>query len=123
MHSERSQLDPNFAMLPDRHLITATVPARLECLLWGRFHTLVVAALGITWILDGLEVTLAGSIAGALRLSPALSFSDSDVAGSAYLLGAVTGGLFLGWACPEPLELLPVPLSHRGGDRRRKCGN
>ncbi|MBV9569539.1 MAG: MFS transporter [Hyphomicrobiales bacterium] len=75
------------------------IPARLERLPWGRFHTLVVVALGITWILDGLEVTLAGSVAGALKESPALHFGDRDVglAGSAYLLGAVLGALFFGW--------------------------
>ena len=80
-------------------VIDTTVSARLERLPWGRFHTLVVAALGITWILDGLEVTLAGSIAGALKASPALRFSDSDVglAGTAYLGGAVVGALFFGW--------------------------
>ena len=43
----------------------ALVPARLERLPWGRFHTLIVIALGVTWILDGLEVTLAGAVAGA----------------------------------------------------------
>jgi MFS family permease len=66
---------------------------------WGRFHTLVVAALGVTWILDGLEVTLAGSLAGALKESPALHFSNTDVglASSAYLAGAVLGALFFGW--------------------------
>jgi MFS family permease len=75
------------------------VPARLERLPWGRFHVLVIAALGITWILDGLEVTLAGSVAPALKESPALRFSDSAVgfAGSAYLFGAVVGALFFGW--------------------------
>jgi MFS family permease len=80
-------------------VLTSLIPARLERLPWGRFHTLVVAALGITWILDGLEVTLAGSVAGALKASPALRFSDADVglAGSAYLLGAVAGALFFGW--------------------------
>jgi len=59
----------------------------------------VVIALGITWILDGLEVTLAGSVAGALRESPVLQFSASDVglANSAYLVGAVGGALFFGW--------------------------
>ncbi len=58
-----------------------------------------MVALGITWILDGLEVTVAGSVAGALRESPVLQFSASDVglANSAYLLGAVTGALFFGW--------------------------
>jgi MFS family permease len=80
-------------------LLTTLIPARLERLPWGRFHTLVVVALGITWILDGLEVTLAGSVAGALKASPALGFSDAEVglAGSAYLLGAVIGALFFGW--------------------------
>jgi MFS family permease len=79
--------------------ISTLIPARLERLPWGRFHVLVIAALGITWILDGLEVTLAGSVAPALKDSPALRFSDSEVglAGSAYLLGAVVGALFFGW--------------------------
>ncbi len=80
-------------------VITTNVPARLDRLPWGRFHWLVVIALGITWILDGLEVTLAGSMASALRGSPALAFSASDVglANSAYLAGAVAGALFFGW--------------------------
>jgi MFS family permease len=80
-------------------IFTTDVPQRLERLTWARFHTLVVVALGVTWVLDGLEVTLAGSIAGALKSSPSLSFSDRDVglAGSAYLIGAVSGALFFGW--------------------------
>jgi len=79
--------------------ISTLIPARLERLPWGRFHVLVIVALGITWILDGLEVTLAGSVAPALKESPALQFSDSEVglAGSAYLFGAVVGALFFGW--------------------------
>jgi len=79
--------------------ISTLVPARLERLPWGRFHVLVIVALGITWILDGLEVTLAGSVAPALKESQALRFSDSAVgfAGSAYLSGAVVGALFFGW--------------------------
>jgi MFS family permease len=80
-------------------VVSTLVPARLERLPWGRFHVLVIAALGITWILDGLEVTLSGSVAPALKESPALRFSDSEVglAGSAYLLGAVIGAVFFGW--------------------------
>ena len=54
---------------PNPVLIETAIPARLDRLLWGRFHTLVVVALGITWILDGLEVTLAGAVAGALKES------------------------------------------------------
>jgi MFS family permease len=75
------------------------VPARLDRLPWGRFHTLVAVALGITWVLDGLEVTLAGSIAGALEASPRLRFTASDIglASSLYLAGAVIGALGFGW--------------------------
>src|SRR6186997_671759 len=80
-------------------IIETDIPARLDRLPWSRFHTLVVMALGITWILDGLEVTLAGSVAGALKASPVLQFSNADVglAASAYLGGAVLGALFFGW--------------------------
>ena len=80
-------------------IIETDIPARLDRLPWSRFHTLVVVALGVTWILDGLEVTLAGALAGALKNSPLLHFSDTDVglASSAYLAGAVLGAIFFGW--------------------------
>ena len=79
--------------------VTTDIPARLDRLPWSRFHTLVVVALGITWILDGIEVTLAGAVAGALKSSPTLHLSNADVglAASAYLAGAVGGALFFGW--------------------------
>ena len=75
------------------------VPNRLDRLPWARFHWLVVIALGVTWVLDGLEVTLVGSLAGAIRESPALRLTETQVGltASAYLLGAVTGALFFGW--------------------------
>jgi MFS family permease len=80
-------------------IIATDIPARLDRLRWGRFHTLVVVALGITWILDGLEVTLAGAVSPALKERPQLKFSNADVglASSAYLAGAVLGALFFGW--------------------------
>jgi len=80
-------------------IVKTDIPARLDRLPWGRFHTLVVAALGITWILDGLEVTLAGSLAGALKESAVLRFTNTDIglASSAYLAGAVLGAVFFGW--------------------------
>ena len=86
-------------MLSQAEIIETNIPARLDRLPWGRFHNLVVAALGITWILDGLEVTLAGALAGALKESPVLHFSNADIglASSAYLAGAVLGALFFGW--------------------------
>src|SRR4051794_2060005 len=79
--------------------VETDIPARLDRLPWGRFHTLVIVALGITWILDGLEVTLAGALTGALKESPTLRFTNADVgfAASAYLAGAVLGALFFGW--------------------------
>ena len=75
------------------------IPARLDRLPWSRFHWLVVVALGIAWILDGLEVTIVGSLAGALTESPVLRLSAAEVGAtaSAYLLGAVSGAVFFGW--------------------------
>src|SRR5271155_5803938 len=80
-------------------VIETDIPARLDRLPWTRFHTLVVVALGITWVLDGLEVTVAGSIAGALQESPVLQFTAAEVGlvGSAYLIGAVTGAVLFGY--------------------------
>src|SRR5262245_41929595 len=79
-------------------VIETSIPARLDNLTWSGFHTRVVLALGITWILDGLEVTLAGALSGALKESR-LQFSNFDVglANSAYLAGAVIGALGFGW--------------------------
>ena len=86
-------------MAERRSIIETDIPARLDRLPWTRFHTLVVVALGVTWILDGLEVTVAGSIAGALQESPVLRFSAAAVGGvgSAYLAGAVLGALLFGY--------------------------
>ncbi len=80
-------------------VVETDIPARLDRLPWGRFHNLLIVALGVTWILDGLEVTLAGALAGALKASPTMQFSNIDLglAGSAYLIGAVGGALFFGW--------------------------
>jgi MFS family permease len=74
------------------------VPARLDRLPWARFHWLVVGALGITWILDGLEVTLVGSLSPAIQRPDALGLTSSQIglAGSAYILGAVLGALVFG---------------------------
>jgi MFS family permease len=80
-------------------VIETDLPSRLDRLPWGRFHTLIVVALGVTWLLDGLEVTLAGAVASALKASPVLHFSNADIgfAGSAYIAGAVLGALGFGW--------------------------
>ena len=86
--------------MPDRVTVYKTnVPNRLDRLPWSRFHWLVVFALGIAWVLDGLEVTIVGSLSGALSESPTLHLSGSEIgaAASAYLIGAVGGALFFGW--------------------------
>ncbi len=90
---------PAEAADPAPALIETDIPARLDRLTWGGFHTRVVIGLGVTWILDGLEVTLAGAVSGALKASPVLHFSNSEVglASSAYLVGAVLGALYFGW--------------------------
>ncbi len=84
----------------EEKVIETRVPARLDALKWGRFHTLVIAALGITWILDGLEVTFAGLISGALKHDKMLHFTDTQIGigNSFYLAGAVVGALIFGWA-------------------------
>ena len=79
--------------------VRTDIPARLDRLPWSRWHWLVIIALGVTWILDGLEVTLVGSIAGALTSKDTLGLTTSQAtaAGSFYLAGAVPGALFFGY--------------------------
>ncbi len=74
------------------------IPSRLDRLAWSRFHWLVVAALGITWILDGLEVTLVGSLSGAMAADSTLALSGTRIglAASAYLVGAILGAIGFG---------------------------
>src|SRR5215831_3272394 len=74
------------------------IPARLDRMRWGRFHTLLIAALGTSWIIDGLEVTLVGALASALTL-PATLGLDSEQVGEAagwYVAGAVIGAIVFG---------------------------
>ncbi len=80
-------------------LVRTDIPARLDRLKWSGFHTRIILALGITWVLDGLEVTIAGSVSGALRASPSLHLTEAEVgwSASAYLAGAVAGALIFGW--------------------------
>jgi MFS family permease len=97
--AHRPSVLPASSQQPAGTVIETDIPARLDGLPWGRFHTLVVVALGITWILDGLEVTLAGALSGVLKENSTLGLSNAQIgwAGSAYLGGAVLGALFFGW--------------------------
>jgi MFS family permease len=78
--------------------ITTRIPARLDRLPWSRFHWLVVVALGVTWILDGLEVTLVGALSPAIAGPEGLRLSATQIglSGSAYILGAVIGAVLFG---------------------------
>ncbi len=76
------------------------IPDRLDRLPWSRWHLLVVIALGITWLLDGLESNLAGSLAGILKRPDTLGMSDAQLGLSAtfYLVGSVLGAIYFGYA-------------------------
>jgi MFS family permease len=86
--------------MPAGETIESYVPARLDNLPWSRWHWLIVVSLGATWILDGLEVTLAGSLGGILTRPETLGLSAMQVGASAtfYLAGAVIGALLFGYA-------------------------
>src|SRR5713226_4276301 len=85
--------------MADGEWIESYVPARLDRMPWSRWHWLIVVSLGATWILDGLEVTLAGSLGGILTRRETLGLSDAQVGASAtfYLAGAVIGALLFGY--------------------------
>jgi MFS family permease len=82
-------------------IVTTDVPARLDRLPWSRWHWMIVIGLGTVWILDGLEVTIVGNIAGRLSESGSgLSVTSSQITGLAaalYVTGACVGALFFGW--------------------------
>ena len=75
------------------------IPARLDRLPWSRFHVLVVIALGVTWVLDGLEVTIVGSLGPVLQDRRTLGLDAAQVGtlASCYVVGAVAGALLFGW--------------------------
>ncbi|HEV7817432.1 MAG TPA: MFS transporter [Janthinobacterium sp.] len=78
--------------------VASDIPGRLDRLPWSNWHWRVVAALGIAWVLDGLEVTLIGSIGGVLERQDTLALSAAQVGwtGSVYIGGAVLGALIFG---------------------------
>jgi MFS family permease len=78
--------------------IRSLIPARIDRLPWSRFHTRLVMALGVAWILDGLEITIASNVGPDLTQKATLHMSASGVADIAtwYLIGEVIGALFFG---------------------------
>ncbi len=83
---------------PDR-TIRSLIPARLDRLGWSRFHTMLVVALGVAWVLDGLEITIASNVTSLISSKQSLNLSSAGVSfavGTVYLLGEVFGALFFG---------------------------
>lgn len=78
--------------------IRSLIPARLDRLPWSPFHTRLVIALGVAWVLDGLEITVAGAVADTLTHPDTLGLSSAAVGALAtvYLAGEVVGALFFG---------------------------
>jgi MFS family permease len=78
--------------------VRTTVPARLDRLPWTRFHWLVVVGLGVSWILDGVEIQIVALAAGTLTDPHTLHLTSGQVGflGSMYLIGEVVGALFFG---------------------------
>ncbi|MFC8344419.1 MFS transporter [Streptomyces sp. NPDC057280] len=80
--------------------VTTNIPARLDRLPWSRWHWTIVIGLGTVWILDGLEVTVVGNIAGRLSEPgsglPITSGQVTGLAAALYVLGACSGALFWG---------------------------
>jgi MFS family permease len=83
----------------DKEPIRSLIPARLDRLGWSRFHTMLVVALGVAWVLDGLEITIASNVTNIISKPSALHLSSSEVSfaiGTIYLLGEVAGAIFFG---------------------------
>lgn len=85
----------------DRTTVTTQVPARLDRLPWSPWHTRILIGLGAVWILDGLEVTVVGNIAGRLsEPGSGLDITSAQITGPAaalYVAGACTGALVFAW--------------------------
>ncbi len=85
-------------MMTSPATIRSIIPARIDRLPWAPFHTRMVIALGVAWVLDGLEITIAGAIAAVLTENTTLSLSATEVGAIAtvYLIGEVFGALIFG---------------------------
>jgi MFS family permease len=85
--------------LPETGEIRTDIPARMDRLPWVRWHWVIIISLGITWVLDGLEVNIVGAIAGVLGERDTLHLSSTQIgfAATSYLIGAVCGALFFGY--------------------------
>jgi MFS family permease len=95
----KQQSHPGGSSPRDATPVHTDIPARLDRLPWSRFHWLLVFALGASWAIDGLEVTLKGAVSGVLQDPASLHLDSAEIGALAsfYLLGAVAGALVCGW--------------------------
>jgi hypothetical protein len=111
---------------PSPDIIETDIPARLDALPWGRFHVQVVVALGVTWILDGLEVTMTGALSGVLKESATLGLSNAEIglAASAYLVAHAAGDERAdnSLQCPFPYPATHYRRFQNGGQPREMRG-
>src|SRR5437660_12882853 len=99
MSAARTFPMPSEPERPDQDNIVETdIPQRMDRMPWSSWHVRILIALGTSWLLDGLEVTLVGSLSGILESKQGLSLTDPQVTGAAttYLAGAVIGALVFG---------------------------
>jgi hypothetical protein len=124
---------------PSSSVLQTDIPFRLDRLPLSRFHLLVVSGLGITWILDGLEVTIVGSLGPALQSAETLHLSSANLGAVAsfYVVRGVVGALGLGWDTDRfgrygrvteclrlgLLEFRVLSNDHRLRHRRRICSS
>lgn len=102
-------------------VIRTLIPARIDRLEWSPFHTRLMIALGVAWVLDGLEITVAGAIGPVLQDKATLGLSSTQVGAIAtvYLLGEVFGALFFG----RLADALGRRRRHRRGVRSHQLGH
>lgn len=95
-HSEYLH-DMDYLKSKDPDYLAKIIPRKLDSLKFSFFHFLVVLSLGISWILDGYEVTLLSVLSGVLRINLNMKDYEIGLTGSLYLLGCVSGSLFFGF--------------------------
>ncbi|MDT7713979.1 MAG: hypothetical protein QOG46_2942 [Pseudonocardiales bacterium] len=86
------------AASPGSGVVRSLIPTRIDRLPWSAFHTRLVTALGVAWILDGLEITVASAVASVLSKPETLNLSSTEVGliATVYLIGEVVGALVFG---------------------------
>jgi MFS family permease len=89
--------DKEYMRIKDPDYLRKLIPKKLDSLEFSFFHFIIVFSLGISWVLDGYEVTLLSVLSGVLRINLNMADYEIGLTGSLYLLGCVSGSLFFGF--------------------------